>query len=87
MKVALRITVILICLAIMIIALLPPPAEQEAVTVTATPVPVPTAQVGGSQKVIRDLLGGAAIDSGKKAKEIISEENERREKEFEDIGF
>ncbi len=89
MKPALRILVILLSIAIVIIALLPP-KKTDAPQTVATPEPtaVPEEKApSNSQKLIRDILGGAAIDSGKQAKEKISEINKVREKEFEESGL
>jgi hypothetical protein len=84
MKVSLRIFVILLSLGIVVTALLPPPHEAAE---AAAPAPVPTVQASESQKVIRDLLGGSAIDQGKKAQENISELNQLREQQFEENGL
>lgn len=84
MKVGLRIFVIFFSLGILVTALLPPPDEVVEVKV---PVPVPTLEASESQKVIRDLLGGASIDQGKKAAEKISELNDGRKELFDENGL
>lgn len=88
MKTLLRILVILISIVIVVIALLPPEKSPktvvEAPVTAATPVPQNDSH---SQKLIKDLLGGAAIEKGKEAKEKISELNKKREKEFEENGL
>jgi hypothetical protein len=91
MKVFLRILVLLLSLTIAVVSLLPPDKEDEKrISTSVAPAsaqdePVPPANE--TQKVIKDFLGGAALDSGKKAQEKISELNTLREKEFDDAGL
>lgn len=87
MRVSLRIFVILLSLGILVTALLPPPKNEADAPPPAPPTPVPTVHAGETQKVIRDLLGGAAIDQGNQAKEKISELNNQREQQFEENGL
>ena len=89
MKPVLRILVILLSIAIVVIALLPPKKTKEPQSVSAPEATaVPKEKIpSNSQKLIRDILGGAAIDSGQKAKDKISELNEEREALFEENGL
>ncbi|MDF3129409.1 hypothetical protein P0Y35_09405 [Kiritimatiellaeota bacterium B1221] len=89
MKPVLRILVILISIAIVVIALLPPKKTEEPQTAsTPEASAVPEKKTApNSQKLIRDILGGAAIDSGKQAKEKISGVNQKREQDFEELGL
>lgn len=87
MKVGLRILVILLSFGILIWAFLPeggpktetaqPESENPA---SAEDVREPAEDEGG--RVVRDLFGGAALDSGLKAKETISEVNKERTETF-----
>ncbi|MGA0334376.1 MAG: hypothetical protein ACO3N7_09455 [Kiritimatiellia bacterium] len=91
MKVILRILVILLSILTVGIALLPPrnpaPEPGESVSPPAESAPAVTSEAPQSQQLIRDLLGGGAIDQGKKARDQISELNRDREKEFEENGL
>lgn len=84
MKVFARILVILLSLGIAILALLPTgreepaPAKSEVASSTA-----PDTEESPQQNLIRDLLGGAALDSGKEAKKKISEIHQQRKDPFE----
>lgn len=91
MKIFLRIFVLLLSLIIGVISLLPPDEEEQTITeASKTPSSIEEAAdpvTNDTHKVIKDLLGGAALDSGKKAQEKISEVNKLRENEFEDVGL
>lgn len=87
MKVILRILVIVLSFVILIVALLPGDREPLAVnpdeSVSAPPARTPDSS--DPQSVIRDLLGGAALDSGKKAKDMIHDINSQRIDAFNDL--
>ncbi|MDA3872739.1 MAG: hypothetical protein PF795_02125 [Kiritimatiellae bacterium] len=87
MKVFLRILVILLSLGIVIMALLPTgreePEPSKPETVSSSPTPAPDTST--QQSVIRDLLGGAALDSGKKAKNMIGEINTKRTEQLKEL--
>jgi hypothetical protein len=88
MKVYLRILVILLSIGIVIFSLLPSDQEpadlSDRETVAASPGEAP--EKSTQSGVIRDLLGGAALDSGSKAKKILSEVNELRVKQHEELN-
>lgn len=90
MKVFLRILVILLALAMTIYAFWPPVGENETASKEESPSPQATSSTAGNSKshqLIKNLLGGSALDSGNKAQEKISEVNEARNKDFEESGL
>lgn len=88
MKPMLRILVIILSLIIVAISLLPPQeSSSDPETVPPKTVSTPVVETSHSQQVIKDLLGGAAIQKAENIKEKISEVNQQREKEFEENGL
>lgn len=89
MKVPLRIIVLLLSIGILITAALPPkeaaatvaPDETGPVSPSANPTDTPTRHT--DPNLIRDFLGGAQLDAGAKAKEVLNSVQEDR---IRDIG-
>ncbi|WFB36223.1 hypothetical protein P3T73_00400 [Kiritimatiellota bacterium B12222] len=89
MKVFLRLVVIFLTLGILVYTLWPPQTEEPEIADTPQNAS-PTSEaadpsLSASQQAIKDLLGGAAIESGQKAKDIISEVNSDRQAEFDEM--
>jgi len=99
MRIVLRTLVLLISIAILVVALLPPKnadtdndveslLKEPAEVVTAMPSPTPESPSetpAGTDGIVRDLLGGAQIDAGNKAKEVIGNVNEIRQRQIDGL--
>jgi hypothetical protein len=85
MKVTLRILFLLCSLGILIYSLLPPSTkkqtdEKEEALLLSDDIVESTPTAAPTRDVVRDMLGGAAIDAGERAKAKIDEINKGREK-------
>lgn len=85
MKVPLRILLILVSIGILIYASLPPGESEtaEAEPSPGTPPPAPQAD----PNLIRDFLGGAQLDAGKQAQEVLQDVNDSRQEDLEELGL
>lgn len=92
MKLAVRILLVISAIAVFVFALLP---REESAESTDAPAPStageppdgespdPSSPVKGG--VVRDVLGGAALDAGQRAKDKISEINKIREDQVKEV--
>lgn len=86
MKTALRIALFLTAILICVVALWPTGASPEE---TSPPSPADQAESSETprgQGLVRDALGGAALDAGKRAQSKISEINQQRQSRIEDLS-
>ena len=86
MKVPLRILVLLLSFGIVIFAILPPSGEDRPEPVPA-PTPNTTPPPQTDPNLIRDFLGGAQLDAGKKATDVLNEVNASRREDLEELGL
>ena len=99
MRIALRTILLLISAGILVLSLLPPRSgdsdndveiiiEELVVLETPTPTAEPPEESPSPPResgIVRDMLGGAQIDAGLKAKEVIGEVNEIRQRQIEGL--
>jgi len=84
MRVVLRIAVILLSAAIVVYALIPDKKPAPAPAAPTTSVAATPAATPAASSPLRDLLGGAAVDAGRKARDEISAINLERQSEIKD---
>ncbi len=96
MRIALRTILLLISTGILVVALLPPQGRRtqdevevliEGLVEQQMPTPTPEVQDASPPRsqgsgIVREMLGGAQIDAGLKAKDVIGEVNEIRQQQI-----